>query len=301
MGASSARRTGALVAFAIALGLGLGSSDARAYCRTSSCGDAGTGARCVPAAPSDCGKVLAWPTPCVSFSMQEDASREIGIEQATAIATKAFAAWTSAACPDGRPRIEIDDLGPVACDEHEYNQHAGNANIILFREDGWPHVGVGDALALTTVTYNVDTGAIYDADMEINATDATFSTGDTGVTFDLQSILTHEAGHFLGLSHSTDLDATMFADYVPGSTSLRTLDPDDVAAICAAYPPGPAIPSSCDPEPRHGFSSECQSAKAVETGGCCGVAPGAPADHGLAIAAGLLGVAAASARRRRRS
>ena len=36
----------------------------------------------------------------------------------------------------------------------------------------------------------------------------------------------------------------------------RILDPDDVKAICAAYPPGKLDPN-CDPEPRHGFSTEC--------------------------------------------
>jgi hypothetical protein len=54
------------------------------------------------------------------------------------------------------------------------------------------------------------------------------------VTFDLQAILTHEAGHFLGLAHATDTNAIMYAYYQPGAIQLTS---DDVDAICTVYPP----------------------------------------------------------------
>lgn len=273
--------------------------DAAAYCRTSSC-EGGTGTRCEPPQPEDCGVPLAWPEPCIGFDLQEDASKQVSYETALDLTKRAFGAWLGADCEGGEgPRIALYDLGPVACDKHEYNQDRGNANIIMFRDDEWPHGG-GATLALTTVTYNLDTGEIYDADMELNSAQVTFSTGDSGVGFDLLSILTHETGHFLGLAHSRVEDATMFRDYTPGSTELRTLEPDDEAAICAVYPPGEPIPESCSPTPRHGFASECAEPSAEVEGGCCSVAPGAPAGR---EAGGLaLGVAAAAwlSRRRRR-
>ncbi len=136
-----------------------------------------------------------------------------------------------------------------------------NANIITFRDDGWPYVGGGNTLALTTVTYHLKTGEIYDADMEINSFDVALSQGDDDVSFDLLSIATHEAGHFLGLSHSSDHDATMFADYRPGTASLRDLSQDDLDGICAVYPPGEPI-KGCDPTPRHGFSALCAARSA---------------------------------------
>jgi len=46
------------------------------------------------------------------------------------------------------------------------------------------------------------------------------------------------------------------------------LTQDDIDGICHAYPPGTLDPN-CDPEPRHGFSTECTLEK-----GCCTVAPG---------------------------
>jgi hypothetical protein len=75
-------------------------------------------------------------------------------------------------------------------------------------------------------------------------------------SFDLPSVVTHEAGHFLGIAHTqlSDRTITMYPSIDTGE--IRVLSPDDIAAICAIYPPGTLDPS-CDPEPRHGFSTEC--------------------------------------------
>ncbi len=56
-------------------------------------------------------------------------------------------------------------------------------------------------------------------------------------SFDLQAILTHEAGHYFGLAHATDTHSIMYAYYQAGATALT---PDDDGAICAAYDPTPA-------------------------------------------------------------
>ena len=253
----------------------LHAEDALAYCRTASCEGGVTGARCLPAQPTDCGIELFWKNPCVGFSMQQDASSQVSLAVATDIFEQAFDAWTNADCGGGtHPRISTVNLGPVECNAHEYNKQAGNANVILFQDETWPHVGGGNTLALTTVTYNVDTGEIYDADMELNSVNVAFSTDDKIVKFDLASIAAHETGHFLGLSHSTTGSATMFSDYSPGSSELRTLEADDIAAICAAYPPGAPIPSTCDSSPRRGFESECSPPPVTEDDGSCSTAKG---------------------------
>src|SRR5262249_33663180 len=146
---------------------------------------------CKPVQTGDCGIPLFWPSPCIGFSMQRDASMRVDLATATEILHKAFATWMLADCGGGaHPRLPVEDLGPVACRKHEYNQNQGNANIILFRDDGWPYASGNATLALTTVTYNLDTGEIYDADMELNSAQTPFTTGDTDVQFDLQSITT---------------------------------------------------------------------------------------------------------------
>lgn len=253
----------------------LQAEEAFAFCRTSACPGGITGARCTPALPTDCGVELFWKSPCIGFSMQKDASSQVSLDVATDIFEKAFQEWANADCGGGtHPRIRAVNLGPVECNVHEYNKKAGNANVILFQDETWPHAGGGSTLALTTVTYNVDTGEIYDADLEMNSANVSFTMDDKVVKYDLASIAAHETGHFLGLSHSTMGSATMYSDYSPGSTQLRTLDLDDVAAICAAYPPGEAIPSSCDPSPRRGLASVCSPAPPPPEDESCSMASG---------------------------
>ncbi len=190
-----------------------------------------------------------------------------------AIAT-AFAKWTGTACradDAGESRVSIDvrDEGPVACDQVQYNQSQPNQHVIMFRDNAWPYDDSNNTLALTTVTFDPDTGELYDADMEINSTSAVALTVSGPVPpdgYDFASVVTHETGHFLGLAHSGDLRATMYAHYFQGTTSLRNLTEDDVSGICAAYPPDgtrttsvgtPITEDVCDPTPRHGFSTQC--------------------------------------------
>ena len=278
---------------------------ASAYCRTSSCGASGTGSVCDPPDPFDCGLPIAWPTDCVSFTLQEDASKSADLATAEAIFEAAFATWTTAACAGGgTPHIEVHYKGPVACGKQEYNQKegVGNSNIIMFRDDKWLHEGASSTLALTTVTYNTKNGEIYDVDMEVNSASNMITTGDDEVKFDLLSIATHEVGHFLGLAHSSDPTATMNAMYMPGSTELRDLSDDDRAGICAVYPPGDPIASTCDSTPRHGFSDVCAGEAVVKSAeGCCSVAPGSSGGSGREAALVVLaaGFAALSTRRRK--
>lgn len=252
--------------------------EALAFCRTSSCPGAGTSQVCTPKEASDCGIPLFWPSSCVGFSMQQDGSNQVSLSLAEQIFEEAFARWTGALCPGGgKPHIRVVNMGPVACDKHEYSQSdaIGNANIMIFRDDAWPHPGAGSTLALTTVTYNKENGEIYDADMEINSFGTTLTTTDAGVQFDLASIVTHETGHFLGLAHSSAAGATMTTEYKSGSVDLRDLSDDDVQGICAIYPPGPAIPETCDATPRHGFQGACEADVEPDSNdGCCAIAPG---------------------------
>lgn len=286
-----------LIAPAAALAIFASGSAAEAYCRTSSCPGVGTSQVCTPPTPSDCGVPLFWPKTCVGWSLQKNASSQVSFSTTEQIVTKAFETWMNAPCPGGgTPRIQAIQAEPAECAKHEYNQTAGNANIILFHDQSWPYEGSSNTLALTTVTYNLDTGEIYDADMEINSADIPFTTGDSDVMFDLPSVITHETGHFLGLAHSQDFHATMFPDYLEHTTNLRNLSPDDIAGICAIYPPG-QLASDCDITPRHGFSPLCAAEQAEQ--GCATCAAGSATGGRWASAAAVLGVLLLIARRKR--
>jgi hypothetical protein len=258
---------------------------------------------------------LYWRNRCVGYSLQKDASAQVSLAQATPIAAQAFAAWTGASCGAGGPSVQAVDEGPVACGSVGYHPDGPNQHTIVFRDDGWPHNDPNNALALTTITYDERTGEIYDADIEINSHDFSIvPEGPTGqAQYDLLSILTHEAGHFLGLAHSADASAVMYTFYRPGSTSLTS---DDVAGICSIYPPdgtrstsaGVVTADACDPTPRHGFASACSApaqdagvhdagATAPLKGASCAMSPlQARSD----VWVGVIAVAIARVRRRRR-
>src|SRR5690606_31560674 len=51
-----------------------------------------------------------------------------------------------------------------------YEDH--NVNVITFRDDFWPHTG--NILALTSVTFERQTGVIVDADIEFNTANFTY-------------------------------------------------------------------------------------------------------------------------------
>ncbi len=296
---SGGARAAALAASAAAFGIALlvpGTS--HAFCRTVTTP--------IPASysPSNgCftdGLPLFWKNACVGYSLNESASALVPFAEATRVIDAAFTTWNAATCTASATTVGIaaSNLGAVSCTEVRYNQNGPNQNLIVFRDDKWPYSDPNNTLGLTTVTFNADTGEIYDADMEINASGKNLTTTTivplTG--FDLLSVITHEAGHFLGLAHAIDARSTMFASYRPGTSALRTLAADDVEGICEIYPTAATRnvattvnasvvteAAACDPQPRHGFSATCAANTTPSDPGSsssgCAVA-GDPADRG---------------------
>lgn len=261
------------------------------------------------------GLPLFWKGACVTYSVQKDATSEVSLAVAEATIGRSFATWSSSTCADGTPvGIQTVARGPVECSEVRYNRDGPNQNLIVFREASWPYADVSSTLALTTVTFTADTGEIFDADIEINATNGQLSVTDPVPSreFDLESVMTHEVGHFLGLAHATETAATMFARYEPGTASLRSLTADDVAGLCAMYPNarerivgetvadgGVLAAASCSNEPRRGFVSECEGPPPDE-GWCALAGRGQQSDFAVVAAATLATLAMVGRRRRGR-
>lgn len=120
-------------------------------------------------------------------------------------------------------------------------------NCIRWRDKAelwaWPV----NLVAVTLVHYWEDTAVIEDVDMDLNAFEFSWSTDleCQDEHHDLIATITHEAGHFIGLDHSLDGQATMNAATTAGDCQKRSLESDDEETFCGTYENRPEV----DPEP----------------------------------------------------
>jgi MYXO-CTERM domain-containing protein len=186
-----------------------------------------------------------------------------------------------------------------------YDPNGPNDNVVAFAPEGWEKAH--GALAVTVLTFNSETGQIIDADLVVNGGGRYFqrferdesnqsdapvsiengSSGDSSARtsrYDLQSVVTHELGHFFGLGEDYDnTKGTMYISTRPGEIHKRVLsaiDSDTITALYAARPPDLAGSRGC---------------------GRSQVAPSNPSTSSwIGFAAAMLGLGLLGAARRRR-
>lgn len=304
---ASTKSRRAAVAVASACLVLAAASEASAYCRSTTCRSTAT-KECdtdEDGCPAE-GAKLFWPSSCISYAMNKLGTQDLDPDDTRAVIRMTFQAWTDVPCDDkgGVASMAFQERDPVSCKKSEYNKSGPNVNVVLFQDDDWKYRGIDGTLAKTSVTYNDETGEIYDADIEVNAANNTVTITDDPkkIEYDLQAILTHEVGHFIGIAHSPDPAAVMYASYSPGSIAQRTLTPDDVSAVCTIYPPNDG--RACNTDPRGGFSATCDDPP--KKGLCTVGSVGALAETRASLASGgviaaLFGLAAVRIRRRRPS
>jgi hypothetical protein len=101
-----------------------------------------------------------------------------------------------------------------------------------YNDFAWLPLAQNNVLGVTWSGTTID-----EADIALNTN---FSWATNGNDIDIETVLLHENGHALGLGHSLDLEAVMYASY---HGVLRFLQPDDIAGVSSLYP------SSSDPPP----------------------------------------------------
>lgn len=259
-----------------ALGSTLLPAEGAAWCRM-------TTSRRQPTTPEECilpdpttnppEQYLEWRRPCTSIAFSStERSRDLTLEELRGVFERSIATWESVDCSGHPLGIDIELLEEQsACHEPGFVDGGGNVNAVMFATDWAEREYDPAAFAVTTVWHRVSTGEILDADMEINERRGPYGicppAGCTDRrTVDLENVVTHELGHYLGLGHSAVLEATMYASAVAGETLKRDLHPDDVEGICATYPPG-RPEGECDHTPMGGLDLDCQNG-----GGCCSIA-----------------------------
>jgi len=277
-------------ALSVALGgalMVLPARPALAYCRTTTCAVTSPPVECVRDL-NNCwasGIPLFWRPRCLTFSVGAQGSPKLGLDYAAAeaLVNKGFQLWPSASCAGlFAPSIEIQSRGPELCDRREYNSTGPNANAVLFRDAAWPYDE--SIIALTSVVFNSRTGEILGADMEINSLVYPLS------PINVEYVVAHESGHFFGLDHSPDATAIMYFQYGLDRSDQPALQPDDLDAICAAYPPSRITPACTFEQPK-GFAADCGG----DVVASCAVAPAPRAARGKRTAAWIAAMAIAAA------
>lgn len=117
-----------------------------------------------------------------------------------------------------------------------------NINLLVWKKN-WSYEN--NVIGLTTNWYYPETGKMIEADIEFNLRDYMWtivvspSNCPDSRTVDLQNIITHEIGHFIGLDHSSVQDSTMYYASPPCEISKRDLSDDDMDGVIFLYPENP--------------------------------------------------------------
>jgi Matrixin len=312
------------------LGAVLGVRPAAAFCRSTTQCKSDECAKNEQGCPKE-GIPVRWPSPCISFSLNRKLSAKYDPEKTRAVFMRAIDTWMLAKCPvdefpscngdeNCHPSVKFQELPKpksedswegVSCSRSEDSSTFSNVNVLFFNDSNFFYRDKDNTLARTLTYKNTKTGDITGADMEINSDQIILSVetqppersyDELGrPVYDLQSIVTHELGHFMGLAHTekSDSSITMYSSY---NSDQRTLKEDDIRAICTVYKPNSK--EFCDPTPRNGFSGDCaETASTGKPASYCTYAEGGVSSvfPGVSSGAGFLAVAAVLRWRRQRS
>ncbi len=137
---------------------------------------------------------------------------------------------------------EIGEEAPCADNPTNTCLYPDSVSLLVWLST-WPYDPT--VIGLTTNWYYVDSGEIISSDIEFNMQHYTWRIINDPLTcnpqvdtdvVDVQNIVTHEIGHFIGLDHTPVEGATMYYASPPCDTEKRTLHQDDIDGVVFLYP-----------------------------------------------------------------
>ena len=171
----------------------------------------------------------------VRYLIDQGGDAKLGFAASQSALNAAFAAWTAVSTAT----LVLESAGTTAamaaaCD---------GRNAILFNDpfgDITDPSGCGGILAVGGYCASGATAVVNGVTFnQITEGDITFNNGWSGCGFwnmtNVAEVATHELGHTIGLAHSTDTTATMYA-YAHFDGRGAALMPDDAAGVSFIYP-----------------------------------------------------------------
>ncbi len=219
---------------------------ARAFCRSTAC-DA-TSEKCTTD-ENGCprtGPPLSWRSLPLPYRFHAGGSDKLDMDGVREATRRAFDEWSNVTCSGERTSLRFEEGKDIPGTRPLVGDLPAKVSFgIYFRDDIWPYDDGNESLALTNQRYGKTNGWIDYSSIEVNTTDREFRLTDSAKGIDLQAVLTHEVGHYIGLAHSTVKDSIMAPSYCQSADrcgtsadQARALAQDDIDAVCAMYPPG---------------------------------------------------------------
>jgi hypothetical protein len=280
----------------------IGSDVAWAFCLARQCDPDARGGESCQRDATGCsvqGQELRRLSPCLTFAVAKDSGQRLKVSDGDLeqVVSEAFRLWTSVDCGGGAPpAVSVRSVGAVMAGRVPFAcSGLPDQNVDVWAiSTTLPNPAVvttssGAIAGRTTQTFLLDTGGVYDADVELNETWFVLHDMDPATLRGmLRTVAAHEAGHALGLTHSQDPNALMYRSYQV--TPDRGLSADDQKGICALFPPRAL--SCAEPYAPVAALAQASCDKAVaesrKSGGCALVAVGRMPNKRLSALALLL-------------
>jgi hypothetical protein len=209
------------------------------------------------------GTPLRWQNACPIFALDPTENPDVPHDRLRAALGRSAAAWSDPAAACHSPTVRLTDRAadnllrwrlPGFCDDD-----ANALDPVCLA----PSTGAVTTLVFRDAPGDAHDGEILRETLELNATHVGFSADGALGRYDLETILTHELGHVLGLAHAciapgsapaTDsmgqpvpscypmedlppavLHAAMFAFIAPGETDRRSPLDEERVGVCEIY------------------------------------------------------------------
>jgi hypothetical protein len=250
-----------------------GAQPASAFCRLTTCQPADNCPTDEKGCPSE-GAAIRWTKLPVPFRVQAREYSKIAPTALRGAIRAAFDRWTTVDCDGARTSLRFHEQPEAA-----WNQADAPFAVTMVHQF-WPFDG--SALAQTTHDFGKESGVVKNAVIQLNTASHEFRvasddseaalTAETGA--DIEAVLVHEVGHYIGLAHSNEPSSMMAPSYCQDAERCkaaelaRELAEDDVEAVCALYPPANKAPIvETDPGPGHATSFGCTQASSSRSSG----------------------------------